>query len=357
MKTQSLTATAADAALPFDWRRKLRLGFFFVIAWPLFNVMLIASIFLQFDLFSQAPWPGIIFVFFTSFALVYLIVTLLETRFPVALAEGKFWPQLFVHLALFSCILAFGNLNDNPPLQDEIPQVNVIPIVLLVFEITLYVAVKTFLVQREQHFNTQLTLRQARINLLRSQSNPHFLFNTLNLLASEISRNPETAREIVYDLADLLRESMKAADAEFISLREELRLSALYLGLQQKRFPDRLQFDIALEPGCELIQIPALLLQPIVENAVKHVVAHSTGVTHIGIDARMSNQELLISVKDNGPRVDHHAVQRGGGFRILGETLASHYPGTGRMTFTSSESGGEVAIHLPHPTGVHLVQA
>jgi sensor histidine kinase YesM len=333
------------------------LGVFFVLLWPVFNLLFVATIFTRFGVMDQAPMFAIAVRFFSSFAAVFVIVALLEARFPRALAEERFFPQLFVHVGVFFVLIFLTLPSFEKPVVENVPQLNVVPAVLLLLEITLYVAVKTFLVQREQHFNTQLNLRQARINLLRSQSNPHFLFNTLNLLASEIKRDPDTAREIVYDLADLLRESMKAADAEFITVREEVRLATLYLGLQQKRFPDRLEFDVQVAADCEAIPIPALLLQPIVENAVKHVVANATDVTTVLVDVRLVGNELVLKVKDNGPRVDHGAVQRGSGFRIVSETLSSHYPGRGRMTFTSSNAGGEVIVRLPQVASDHRVTA
>jgi len=357
METESVASTALTPGSTRDWPRKMYLGIFFVVVWPLFNLVLVSYIFVQYQVFADAPLFAIALRFFFVFVVVFTVVSLLEMKFPLALAAEKFWPQLLAHLGVLVLLFGFSDRAFKPQVLGDVPQIYVVPIVLLFFEVTLYVAVKTFLAQREQHFSTQLTLRQARINLLRSQSNPHFLFNTLNLLASEIGRDPDTAKEIVYDLSDLLRESMRAADLEFIAVREELRLAALYLGLQQKRFPDRMQFDIQVAPECELLQIPALLLQPVVENAVKHVVADSTKETRISIDVQLREQELVLKVLDTGPRVDHGAVQRGGGFRILGETLASHYPGAGRMTFTSSEAGGEVAIRLPQTTGVHLVHA
>ena len=212
---------------------------------------------------------------------------------------------------------------------------------------TLYVAVKTLLLQRDRHLATELTLRQAQINVLRSQTNPHFLFNTLNLLASEIGHNPDNARDIVYDLADLLRDSMRAAEREFTTLDEELRLVRLYLSLQQKRFPERLSYQVDVDDFCLSIPVPSLLLQPIIENVIKHVVARSSENTVITIRTSVHNENLEIVVSDTGPQTESRHWHPGGGLRIVDETLRLHYREQAALRLASSDKGGQVTVSLP----------
>jgi LytS/YehU family sensor histidine kinase len=217
----------------------------------------------------------------------------------------------------------------------------------MLFQITLFVLTKTYILQRERHLATQLNLRQAQLNVLRSQINPHFLFNTLNLLASEIKRDPPTAQDIVYDLADLLRESMRAGEHEFIRLEEELRLATLYLTLQKKRFPERLEFNIDIEDSCRHLVVPSLILQPVVENVIKHVVAHSNSMTSMHLLARVENDSLVMQARDNGPQFDTSSLKPKEGLRLVGETLALHYHSHASMVFESTKDGGKLTITIP----------
>lgn len=325
------------------------LGGFFVLVWPAFNLLFIYLVLLELGYLDMTVMGGIALRMYTAFGLAYVLILLLQRLFPLALAEEKFWPQLALHIG---AIFLTGQFFDPMLAQTQVaqlPQPSVIPLVLVLFQITLYVLVKTLILQRERHLATQLNLRQAQINMLRSQSNPHFLFNTLNLLASEIKRNPANAQDIVYDLADLLRESMQAAEREFITFDEEIRLATLYLTLQKKRFPERLAFDIDVKERCRQLSVPSLLLQPVVENVVKHVVARSSELTSLRLWAHTKDGALLIGVQDNGPKVDTSRLKPNGGLRIVSETLALHYRDQANMVIESTNSGGQVTLSLPLP--------
>jgi LytS/YehU family sensor histidine kinase len=284
---------------------------------------------------------------YATFGLAYVLIQILQRLFPLALAEEKFWPQLLLHIAaIFFVGRLFGPMLTQTQLA-QLPQPSVIPLVYTLLQITLFVVAKTFILQRERHLATQINLRQAQLNMLRSQSNPHFMFNTLNLLASEIKRNPATAQDIVYDLADLLRESMRAAEREFISLDEELRLASLYLEIQQKRFPERLVFNLDSEESCGRLIVPSLLLQPVVENVIKHVVSRSNSMTSLHLWTRIENDSVVIGIQDNGPQIDTSSLKPGEGLRILRETLALHYRKRAKVIFESTRDGCRVTISLP----------
>lgn len=358
----------ASQALPYvgqpqqPSRRALYLGAFFLLVWPAFNLLIISNVFLQFGIFDAALLSAMALRFFGLFAFAYSLIHIAQRLFPVALAEDRFWPQWLLHLVtIFALATSFGPAA-RPPELAVLPDTSALPAALAFFQITLYVVVKTLLIQRDQYLAAQLNLRQAQINLLRSQANPHFLFNTLNLLAAEIGRDADTAREIVYDLADLLRDSMRAAEREFTTLGEELRLIELYLALQKKRFPDRLDYEVAVDDDCLSIPVPSLLLQPVVENVIKHVVARSASVTKLVLVASLRQGELEISVKDNGQPLnaksfeaksfdatdsDATNFEAKGGLRIVKETLALHYRGRATLQMKSTPEGGRVSLRLP----------
>ena len=340
------TLSRFSAGLPTG-RRALLQGGFFILVWPMFNVMFIAAVLHELGHLDVPRVGSLIAGFVATFTLAYALVLLGTISFPRALSEDRFWAQYALHIV---AIVIAATIVGPGPTADEManaPQPRVVPIVFTLFQITLYVVVKTLRLQRERHLAMQLNLRQAQVNVLRSQSNPHFLFNTLNLLASEIGRDPSTAREIVYDLADLLRDSMRAAEQEFITLEEEVRLATLYLTLQKKRFPERLAFEINVEDRARSQRVPSLILQPLVENVVKHVVAQSGELTTLNLSARINDNTLVIEVANNGQPIDLKTLQPGSGLRIVEETLSLHYQGTASMRFDSSGSGSRVSLAIP----------
>ncbi len=340
------TLTVLDSYLP-PRRRAWFLAGFFLVVWPTFNVLFTSLVALELGNFDGGLLRAMSVRFYSCFAIAYLLIQLLQHGFPGHFPEEKFWPQLALHalVVLLVNLFVLPALPDSP--LDGPPTVSTLPVVFMAFQVTLYVVVKTLMIQREQYLAAQLYLRQAQVNLLRSQSNPHFLFNTLNLLASEISRNPENAREIIFDLSDLLRESMQAAEREFISLQEEVRLARLYLVLQQKRFPERLKFEILVEDNVRHAQVPSLLLQPIVENVVKHVVSHSAEMTSLRLEATASDTSLFICVKDSGREKMASKVAPSGGLRIVRETLELHYQKAAQMRINSDQGGTQISITIP----------
>ncbi|MEO0437534.1 MAG: histidine kinase [Pseudomonadota bacterium] len=333
--------------LPNVWWRGWSLAVFFVVLWPTFNLLVVAAILNQFGFYTTELIQAVALRLYFGFSLAYCGISLLQRLLPMFRAVERFWPQWLLHIGVFVTINQSlgpvpGQLGPSDP-----PGPLVLPTAYMFFQISLFVVAKTLLVQRDRHLAMELTLRQAQINTLRSQSNPHFLFNTLNLLASEIGRNPASAEEMVYDLADLLRDSMRAAEREFSTLEEELRLVRLYLTLQKKRFPDRLEYQINAETDSLPAKLPSLLLQPIVENVVKHVVAKSSAVTQLRITSFRKEGRLTVEVRDNGPPVTALNNTATGGLRIVEETLALHYLGEASLQLQSDVEGACVTIVLP----------
>ena len=344
-KAAAIFENHGPGQLPGRW--SLIFGGVFVLAWPTFNLLFVTLVLFQLGALDTEVLGGIALRMYATFGLAYVLIQILQRVFPLALAEEKFWPQLLLHVAAIFFIGQFFNPALTQTQAAQLPRPSVIPLVYTLFQITLFVLAKTLILQRERHLATQINLRQAQLNLLRSQSNPHFLFNTLNLLASEIKRNPATAQDIVYDLADLLRESMRAAEREFIRLDEELRLASLYLEIQQKRFPERLDFNLDIEERCRRLIVPSLLLQPVIENVIKHVVSRSSSTTSLHLEAREEEDSLVIRVQDNGQRIDTDSLKPGEGLRILHETLALHYRKRANVAFESTADGFQVTITLP----------
>ncbi len=154
--------------------------------------------------------------------------------------------------------------------------------------------------RREQATQLQAQLAEARLEALRSQLDPHFLFNTLNAVSSLVERDPRGVRRMITRLSELLRFSMEDAREPEITLRRELDLLDRYLDIMQVRFPGlnvlRLLDDSALD-----VMVPSMILQPLVENAIRHGVEKMTEAGRIEIEALLEGERLVMRVTDNGP--------------------------------------------------------
>lgn len=157
---------------------------------------------------------------------------------------------------------------------------------------------------------TQLEARlaQAELQALKMQLHPHFLFNTLNGIAGLVrDKKNSAAVEMIAGLSDLLRYTLDGAGRQEVTLREELEFLELYLGIQQKRFPDRLRVEMNVEPGTLEALVPNLILQPLVENAIRHGVSRRAAGGTVGVAAAREGGRLRLRVYDDGPGLRHDA--------------------------------------------------
>ncbi|HWW86526.1 MAG TPA: histidine kinase, partial [Vicinamibacterales bacterium] len=146
-----------------------------------------------------------------------------------------------------------------------------------------------------------LTAAQAELKVLRAQINPHFLFNALNTIAALIPQKPDRAEQILEQLAEVFRYAVRRSDREWVRLAEEIAFVRSYLDIEQVQFGERLQVRIDVETAVENIRIPAMIIQTLAENAIKHGIAMVRGQGLITISARVSDNRVLVSVEDNGP--------------------------------------------------------
>jgi two-component system, LytTR family, sensor kinase len=154
---------------------------------------------------------------------------------------------------------------------------------------------------RESELQTRLI--QSRLQALQSQLNPHFLFNALNSIASLLHDHPAKAEKMIESLGGLLRLAINNTDRQLVTLREELHFLDEYLFIQRIRFGERLQVETQVDQAVLDEKVPALILQPLVENAIKHGVESHTGPTLIRIAARAEPDERLIrlEISNDGP--------------------------------------------------------
>jgi two-component system, LytTR family, sensor kinase len=144
-------------------------------------------------------------------------------------------------------------------------------------------------------------LAQAQLQALKMQIHPHFLFNTLNSISALLHKDVEAADEMIARLGDFLRLTLKRSDAQTVDFEQELEFVRCYLDIEHIRFQDRLSVAMEIEPQTLKFMVPNLILQPIVENSVRHGVAKQVGPGRITIRARQESDRLILQVEDNGP--------------------------------------------------------
>jgi sensor histidine kinase YesM len=147
----------------------------------------------------------------------------------------------------------------------------------------------------------QLQVTEAQLQALKMQMHPHFLFNTLNSISALLDEDVDAADQMLARLGDLLRMTLENSGAQEVTLQEELEFLRCYLEIEQVRFHDRLTVNMHIEPETLDARIPNLILQPIVENAIKHGIVSRIAPGRIEISARRSGDTLQLQVKDNGP--------------------------------------------------------
>lgn len=206
---------------------------------------------------------------------------------------------------------------------------------------------------REEEFSKLAA--QAQLTALRSQINPHFLFNALTTIGYLIQTSPEKASQTLLHLTKLLRGALSST-SEFSSLGDELNLIESYLDIERARFEERLAVRIDVEPSLENFRIPSLILQPLVENAIKHGISENKkgGEVNISASVDLSDPQqaiLMLSVSDTGAgsiRSNSKDVSTGTGLRNIRERLDSYYGNAAQLSIKIGEGKGTTAvIYLP----------
>ncbi len=192
----------------------------------------------------------------------------------------------------------------------------------------------------------------ARLNALRMQLDPHFLFNALNTISSHVERDPKLTRLMIEHLGDLLRMSLESKDRQEVPLAEELAFLDHYLAIQRIRFGRRLRVEIQIAPEVRYASVPSLFLQPLVENAIRHGISHRASGGTVTVVAKAVGENLVIRVSDDGTGLPQGwTVEKstGLGLSVTRERIAGLYPnGEASFTIGPREDGGTVVeIVLP----------
>ena len=199
-------------------------------------------------------------------------------------------------------------------------------------------------------------LARAQLRALRMQLHPHFLFNTLNAISALMHRDVDAADRMLARLSDFLRLTLETGGTQEVTLKQELDFLQRYLDIEQVRFPDRLRVRMDVDPAALDAKVPNLILQPLVENAIRHGIAPSSSAGTIAISARCSNGTLRLEITDDGPGLGNGReapAREGVGLTNTRERLRQLYGAAGRFELTNGSGGGlVVSLDIPfHPVG------
>lgn len=192
-------------------------------------------------------------------------------------------------------------------------------------------------------------LSEARLQALKMQIHPHFLFNTLNSISALIDEQPVEARRVLAQLGDLLRATLRSEASHVVSLKDEVALVRDYLGIEQIRFDDRLAVTTEIDPAAYRAAVPSFLLQPLVENAIRHGIGRRERGGRLWLSAKRINGRLVIHVQDDGDGFDGESGPGEGiGLSNIRNRLRELYGPEQSLVLRAREGGGvDARVELP----------
>jgi two-component system LytT family sensor kinase len=208
----------------------------------------------------------------------------------------------------------------------------------------------------------QTKLAQAQLENLRLQLQPHFLFNTLNTISAVMYEDVRAADAMITQLSDLLRLTLRASRAHEIPLSEELEITRLYMDLMQKRFENKLRVTYSIDPSLNNSLVPQLILQPLLENSLRHGMKSGAGVMELSVSAHRENGSLILQVLDTGAGLGEMeppgVFGRGLGLSNIRDRLAQLYGEGQEFSIVNRPTGGaEVTLRVPLHHSNQLSQA
>jgi sensor histidine kinase YesM len=206
--------------------------------------------------------------------------------------------------------------------------------------------------QQLRRSRAETIAHEAQLKMLRYQLNPHFLFNTLNAISALVQvKKSSTANSMIVQLSDFLRYSLDNDPIKRVSLEQELDALKMYLNIEQTRFGDRLQLEFDIQPEANVVLVPSLILQPLIENAIKYAVAPMEAGGKLTIAARLNAGFLEVDIADTGPGLENLAVEQnsvGVGLRNTIDRLHEFYGDNYKFRLEhASPSGLKVCMRLP----------
>ena len=319
---------------------------------------------------SEIPWGQVVSTFLDWYiwGLLFPLIWWVSRRFPferkkllsripIHLACGLFVSLIFVVLMLVknSIVMGVGRGKFSFEILQGLPGYLLGGIELFLlpyFAIVAFIhAVSYYNKYRERQLKTtrlEAQLALAHLEVLKMQLQPHFLFNTLNAISALMHRDVDAADRMISLLSDLLRFSLEKDNRHQVSLESELEFLNRYLAIEKIRFRDRLKIDQDVDEECMVAQVPRLILQPLVENAIKHGIAMRSAAGRISIRARRRGDRLDVRVTDDGPGLTGTELRDGVGLANTRARLEQIYGSDHHFALRNGHVAG-VEVHLEVP--------
>lgn len=336
------------------------LAVFFGLIYTLLNTVIIASS-------NESPFSGIFISELIS--TLILIIYMIPVWF---LMVQKLYDRKALHLFLLhiglgalvsyawysSFVWVFGLLFDIEHLGDAFfdNKYWILLSTFLVYTVTFSAIHIMYAIRRKRQDEDRITRwkehsRQLELANLKAQLNPHFLFNTLNSINAYVTKDPNETRRMIAQLADMLRYSLDSFEKDTVRLNEELDFTETYLSLEKKRLGDRLTFNIKIDSDLDDILVPPMIIQPLVENAVKHGInpTNKAGTIKVIIE-KHDSESVMISISDTGMGVnpDKALSSNGIGLRNTNEVLTNKYGPESQLQFgKNSDGGARIYFYIP----------
>jgi hypothetical protein len=265
-----------------------------------------------------------------------------------AIVAGLIWIVAAKGLGLALGHYFFPRLNER--LSPQLPPLFGIGVLLYLLSVSLHYVLFSMESSKEAETREQeaLTLaRESELKALKAQINPHFLFNSLNSISALATVDGQRARDMCIKLSDFLRTTLKLGEKQRITLTDELALAKAYLEVEQVRFGARLRVEIDTDADCERCVVPSLLLQPLVENAVKHGIAGLVNGGTIRLEAHCSGGVLRLKICNEFDAESPAASRHGLGLRNVRERLRALYENRARVDTTATSDHFAVELEMP----------
>lgn len=200
-------------------------------------------------------------------------------------------------------------------------------------------------IKSEEKLRTMLT--ETKLNALKAYVNPHFLFNSLNSVNALITIDQDKAREMVVNLSDYFRYSLKQKDIDFICLRDEITYTKTYFDIEKQRFGDRVEAEIVLDEDVLDFKVPVMILQPLFENVIKHAVSESLVTVKLKFSAKIIDDRLNLSISNNYDPESVSIKGSGIGLSTTAERLHLIYGDRNLLSYTKKDGIFKVVLEIP----------
>jgi two-component system, LytTR family, sensor kinase len=321
--------------------------------------------------------PNLRLLFLIQFTRFYLwgvlspLIYRFVRRFPIEI-KSLSWRNLLVHLAALAAFctihqlafMLFTWLIDAPP---DAPfaaffenffgkffngvYLGVMIYSLIVFAIQAFVFYQNFRAEEEQKLQVSAQLARAELHALKMQLHPHFLFNTLHSISSLVLEDAPRANQMIARLGDFLRLTLEHSERQFVTLKEEIEFARCYLEIEQARFSDRLQIEFDVEPASLAAEVPHLILEPVVENAIQHGIAPRAAGGSVKISAKRAGDNVRIEIADSGggdgiKSATNNVSNNGKGVGLsnVRARLKQLYGANYKFELNNNQSGGLTAV-------------